>query len=198
MQALRSLAALKRGPAVVVPYLRSKKELEGVAAAACLGAAAAAGPFDVEGDRDHLAVTSPDMDALVGALSTSTPFLVRAAAEMQLAAIGDRAVHTLARAATRAATIRERRSAIRALGATQSKYAVPAVTLAFADEEPWIRFQARLAAEQLLVDLPKDATRDLVAALEKSIASEADPLVRRLLDRSRDARDAASRTPSAK
>jgi HEAT repeat protein len=162
---LRALAALKKAPPAVAGYLKAAKEPEGVAAAVCLGA---------EGGEDSIA-------ALVGALSTTTAFPVRLAAEQQLASLGDKAVPALAKAALGAASVREKRSALRALGGTRSKAAIAPVFLTLFDaSDPWLRLSARLAAEQLVRDLPNDATADLARALEKSRAAETDPLLMRM------------------
>lgn len=162
---LRALAALKKAPPAVAGYLKAAKEPEGVAAAVCLGA---------EGGPESIA-------ALVGALSTATAFPVRLAAEQQLATLGDKAVPALAKATLGASTVRERRSALRALGGTKSKSAIAPIFLTLFDAtDPWLRLSARLAAEQLLRDLPSDATADLARALGKSRAAEKDPLLMRM------------------
>ena len=116
----------------------------------------------------------------VGALSTATPFPVRLAAEQQLASLGEAAVPALAKAALGAATVRERRSALRALGGTKTKAAIEPVVLAMADSpDPWIRLSGRLAAEQLVRDLPAE-TAALAKAIESSRGRETDPLLKRL------------------
>ena len=161
---LRALAALKKAPPAVAGYLKSAKEPEGVAAAVCLGSA---------GGADAIA-------ALVGALSTSTAFPVRLAAEQQLALLGAAAVDALSKASSDAATVREKRSALRALGGTKAPSAIPAVVRALDAADSWIRLSARLAAEQLIRDLPKDATADLSAALAARREKETDPLLMRL------------------
>jgi HEAT repeat protein len=162
--ALNALGAIGKAPPAVAGFLHSKSELDGVAAAVCLGSAG-----------------GPDaIDALVAALSTTTPFLVRVAAEGQLARLGDAAVPALSKASTDAATVREKRSAVRALGATKSASAVPAVQAALGGNGAWIRFSARLAAAQLIKELPRDATVGLAAVLEWSKTMEPDATTQRL------------------
>jgi HEAT repeat protein len=161
--ALRALAALGKAPEGVERFLRGPSELEGVAAASCLGAAA-----------DARAVA-----ALVGALAPDVPFLVRQAAEQRLAALGEKAVPALAGAAAGAATARERRSALRALGATGSGAAGEAVAAALASPDPWVRLSALAAADRLLARLEGAAAASLRAARDGARAREADPLVRR-------------------
>jgi hypothetical protein len=162
---LRGLAALKKAPPAVAGYLKSAKEGEGVAAAVCLGAA---------GGKDAIV-------ALVGALSTQTAFPVRLAAEQQLAALGEAAVPALAEAVLCAATVREKRAALRALGGTKAKAAIEPVVRSMGDPaDAWIRLSARLAAEQLVRDLPKEATADLSKAIEASRGHETDSLLKRL------------------
>lgn len=161
---LRGLAALKKAPPAVAGYLAAAKEPEGVAAAVCLGAAGGEG----------------SIAALIGALSTKTAFPVRLAAEQQLAAMGAAAVPALSKAAAEAATTRERRSALRALGGTKAAAAIPGVTTGLASDDAWIRLSARLAAQQLVKDLPKEATVELAIAVAAAREKEADPLVKRL------------------
>ena len=162
---LRALAALKKAPPEVAKYLTAAKEPEGVAAAVCLGAAGG----------------GPAIAALVGALSPSTPFPVRTAAEEQLSHLGDAAVPALTTAAHDAKSVRERRSALRALGGTKSPRAAAPVIAALVDTDRWIRLSAHQAAERLLRDLAKDAPADLSSALEAQRARETDPLLQRLL-----------------
>ena len=161
---LRALAALRKAPPAVAGYLQAAKEPEGVAAAVCLGAA---------GGAEAIA-------ALVGALSTDTAFPVRLAAEQQLALLGGAAVDALATAAAGGTTVRERRSALRALGATKSASAIPAVRAALDAPDAWVRTTARLAADRLIGELPKEATTELAAALAAGRESETHPFARRV------------------
>jgi hypothetical protein len=82
----------------------------------------------------------------------------------------------------RATTVRERRSAIRGLGSSKSPTAEVLVRgmLEHGDADPWIRLQLRLAAEQLLRDLPGEKTPALAAALASSVEQETDPVLLRL------------------
>lgn len=164
LQAVRALGALKKAPPAILPLLRSPKELEGVAAAACLGAV---------GD-------DASIDALVSALSPEVPYLVRVAAETRLAALGERAVPALSRAAKAEGLVRVRRSALRALGATKAASATDAIRDALTDSESWVRFTAVAAARNLVKDVPGEPTRALADALSVALAAEKDPLVLRL------------------
>lgn len=164
VQALRALAAMKSAPPAVLEVLRSGKELEAVAAAACLGAAGG----------------TTSLDALVAALAPTTPFLARLAAEAQLSARGDAAVEPLARAAADASSMRVRRTALRALGATKAAAAAPALAAATRDADPWVRFEARLAGAALVRALGDAAPAALVTALAEAKAKEEDPVGKRL------------------
>ncbi len=164
LQALRSLASLKKAPKEIAKYLRAPKDLEGVAAASCLGTV---------GDDEAIA-------ALVGALAPDVPFLTRLAAEQRLAALGERSLPALESAAKGAPTVRARRSAIRALGASKWAPAGTGIRAALSDPDPWVRFTAFGAARALIHDLPGQPTRALAAALAAAEAAETDPIVRRL------------------
>jgi HEAT repeat protein len=163
-QVLRALAALKKAPPAVAALLRAPMELDGVAAAVCLGAT---------GGKEAI-------DALVGALSPSTPFLVRVAAGNALAARGGDAVPALYLASAQEGDVRTRRSALRALGGTRSADAARSIAYGLVDTDPWVRLSARLAGEALVKDLSKAEGSALAAALAEAAAKETDPLLKRL------------------
>ncbi len=169
--AMRTLAAIGKAPPEVAGFLRGPKELDGVAAVVCLGAVG-----------DIAAV-----DALASALAPDVPFLVRMAAEQRLAALGETAVPVLARVAREGPTVRERRSALRALGGTRSATGAQVVIKLLLDPDPWVRLCALLAAGHLLRDLSPGPVADVLEiALAYRAELEEDPMVRRALERPRE------------
>lgn len=167
-QALSALAAMKQAPAAVVTALSSEKELDGVYAAACLGAVG-----------DETSIT-----ALLGALSETTPFLVRTAATEKLAALGAAAVPGLTRVAgDTALSVTARRNALRALGNSKSADAAAPIEAALTSEDRWLRLSAYTAASALAKALDAEPAAALRKCLDGARAVETDPLLWRYVDR---------------
>jgi HEAT repeat protein len=167
-QSLSALAAMKLAPAPVTALLESKNELDGMAAAACLGAV---------GD-------GPSITALLAALSERTPFLVRTAATERLADLGQLAVPGLAAVAADAGqSLTARRNALRALGKAKSEGAVDVVVQSLGSNDRWIRLSAygsaRALADSLEATRP-ESTKRLRAAVAKARSVESDALLLRL------------------
>jgi len=167
-QALSALATMKLAPAPVAALLASKNELDGMGAAACLGAV---------GDERSIA-------ALLGALSEKTPFLVRTAATERLAGLGERAVPGLAAlAADRSQSLFARRNALRALGKSKSAAAAAIVIESLGSADRWTRLSAYGAARALadaLEAAQPDHAKSLREAIATARAAESDPLLKRL------------------
>jgi hypothetical protein len=167
-QTLSALATMKLAPDPVVALLASNSELDGMAAAACLGAV---------GDE-------PSIAALLGALSEATPFLVRTAATERLADLGEASVPGLvALLADESRSLVARRNALRALGKSQSPTATAALAQSLGSADRWLRLSAYGAARTLADSLGPthpDRADSLREAIANALAAETDPLLKRL------------------
>lgn len=163
---LGALAALKKAPPEVAGFLRSAKEGEAVAAAACLGAAGG----------------EASVRALLGALGAETAFPVRLAAVERLGALGEAAVPALVAFVGDggAGSAVERRNALRALGKSKCAAAVEGIARGLGDSNRWVRLSALQAGDELAKALGADAPPSLAAALAAARAAETDPLLRRM------------------
>ena len=85
----------------------------------------------------------------------------------------------LSAASADAPTVRARRSALRALGGTNSPAAIAPVRAAFTNADPWIRFSAFQAADRLVKTLPSETVAGLRDDLAARRAAETAPFVRR-------------------
>lgn len=164
-----ALGAMKQAPPAVAALLAGRggpsAELEGVNAAVCLGAA---------GD-------DASMRALLGAVSETTPYLVRLAATDQLAALGGKAVPGLgALAMDETASATARRSALRALGRSKAPDAVDPILESLRSSDRWIRLSAMQAARSLAATANDVDRQELLVTLESARAMESDPLLLRL------------------
>jgi HEAT repeat protein len=152
----------------VATLLASKNELDGMAAAACLGAV---------GDE-------PSIAALLGALSEKTPFLVRTAATERLAGLGEASVAGLvAVVADGSQSLVARRNALRALGNSKSPKAVAALTHSLGSADRWLRLSAYGAANALADSIEPthaEQSKSLREAIGNARAAETDPLLQRL------------------
>lgn len=165
-QVLGALGALKRAPPGVAALLRGRSELEGVGAAACLGAA---------GDEASVA-------ALLGSIGADTPYLVRIAATEQLGALGEASIGGLcALVRDSAADTTARRNALRAVARTGHPDGVDAIVESFLSGSAWIRLSAMLAAPEYAKRAKDVDRREVEKSLDAARAMESDPLVQRLV-----------------